>query len=93
MKLWEGNVFTLVCHYVHREVSLSKGGICPWVSLSGQSLSGGVSVQGSLSRGVTVQGVSVQGISVWGSLSGGSLSNSLCQGDLPIVKNKWYASY
>ena len=43
-KLREGNVFTPVCHSVHR-------GICVWGSVSGGSLSGG-----SLSKGVSVQG-------------------------------------
>ena len=86
-KLWEGNVFTLVCDSVH-------GVLCPGVFVWG-SLSRGisvqeVSVQGFLSRRVSVQG----GLCPWASLSsgglclgglcpGGSLSNGgLCPGGL-----------
>ena len=56
-------------------------GLCPGVSLSGGSLSRGVSVWGSLSGGSLSREVSVKGVSVWGSLSGESLSRGgLCQG-------------
>ena len=49
-KLWEGNVFTLVCDSVHRVWSLSMGGLCPEGLcqegfLSGESLSGRVSIR------------------------------------------------
>ena len=52
-KLRHGNVFTLVCNFVHREKELG---------VSAGSLSSEVSVQGGfLSRRFFVQGVSVQG--------------------------------
>ena len=93
-KLWEGNVFTLVCDSVHRVWSLSMGGLCP-----------GVSVRGISVRGISVRGVSVReglyqgGVSIKeGSLSRGSLSRgSLSQGGLsrrpPYQwKSRWYTS-
>ena len=81
--LGHGNVFTTVCHSVHRgSLSLAcitghmtgglcSGGLCPEGSLSG-SLSGG-----SLSRGVSVwgKGVSVQGEG--GLCPGGILSRGI----------------
>ena len=51
-KLWQGNVFTPVCHSVHGGVSVP---VCTTGHMIGGSLSRGVSVQGgSLSRGVSV---------------------------------------
>ena len=86
----QGNVFTSVCHSVHRGVSVPActtghiiGGLCPGGSLSGEglclgrvSVQRGVSVQGSLSGGLC------PGVSVWGSLSRGSLSGGLSPGGL-----------
>ena len=62
-KLRQGNVFTPVCHSVHRgEVSV-QGGLC---------------LGGSLSREVSFQGVSVLGVSVQGGLCpGGSMSRGV----------------
>ena len=92
-KLRQGNVFTPVCHSVHRG-SLSRGSL-PTESLSGGDLcigGLGVYVQGVSVQGFSVQGVSFRGISVgWGSLSGGvcvwgvSVQGGLCQGDPPPV--------
>ena len=91
-KLWEGNVFTLVCDSVHRVWSLSMGGLCPC----------GVSVRGISVRGISVSGVSVReglyqgGVSIReGSLSRGSLSRGasvygggVCHGDPRTVEEK-----
>ena len=70
-KLREGNVFTPVCHSVHRR------GLCP-----GGSLSRGLSVQrGFLSKGLSVKGgLCPEGVSVQ---RGVSVQGDLCQGDPP----------
>ena len=93
--LGQGNVFTPVCHSVHRGVSIPActTGRMTGGSLSRGSLSRGVSVQGglcpggSLSRGVSVQGGSLsRGISVQGSLSpmGVSIKGALCPGGVSV---------
>ena len=65
----KGNVFTLVCHSVHRGVSVQQG-LCP----GGLCLGGG-----SWSRRVSVQMVSVQGgLSLGGSMSRRSVSSGVC---------------
>ena len=66
--LGQGNVFTPVCHSVHRGVSVPAcitgrmtGGLCPGGSLSGGVPVQGVSVQGSLCPGGSLYvGVSVR---------------------------------
>ena len=115
--LGQGNVFTPLCHSVqqgglspsmhhrsHEWGSLSRGGLCPGVSLSG-----GVSVQGvSLSRGSLCQegslskgslsretlsmgGLSPGGVSVWGvSVQGRSLSRGSLLGRLHPRKRPNY---
>ena len=83
-KVMLGNVFTTVCHSVHRG-GLCRGsllgGLCP-----GGLCPGGVSYQGVSRRGLCPGGVSVWGVSVQG---------GPCQGDSPphTVKSGWYASY
>ena len=88
-KLWQRNVFTPVCHSVHR------GGLCP--SMHHRSHDQGVPVQGrdlcpggSLS-GSGLGGVSVQGVSVQGGLCPGGLH--LGDRDPHTVTSGWYASY
>ena len=87
-KLWEGNIFTPLCHYVH---SWDPGDLCP-----GGSLSKGVSVQGGLCQGGTEVSVSAcitghmtRGVSVQGALCPGGVSvqwffvqGGLCLGGL-----------
>ena len=83
----QGNVFTPVCDSVHRVGCLCQWGcLCPWeVSLSGGSLSRGVSVLGFLFEEVSVQGGSLyRWVSVQGGLCpGGFLSRGggLCPGE------------
>ena len=77
-KLREGNVFTPLCHSVHR-----GRGLCP--SMHHRSHDLGVSVQwgGLCPVGVSVQGDSLQvGLCPGGLCPGGSLSGGLCQGGL-----------
>ena len=84
MKLWQGNVFTPVCHFVHGGGSLSGGPSLSRVisvqvvSVWEVSVQGGVFVQDGLCPwGVYVQGglcpwgVYVQGVYVWGDLCPG----------------------
>ena len=89
--LGQGNVFTPVCHSVHKGVSLSQHasqvtwqvGLYPEGSLSRGHLSRLISVQGVSVQGVLCPeglclGVSVQGVSFQlGSLSRGSLSRGV----------------
>ena len=83
MNLRQGNVFTPVCHSVHREVSVW------WVSVQGVSVKGalcpgGLCQRGSLSRGSLSKRLSVQGVSVKGALCPGGLCQrgSLSRGSL-----------
>ena len=86
-KLWQGNVFTPVCHSVHggclcpsmhhrshdRGVSV-KGGLCPGGSLSRGSLSGRSLCPGSLCPGVSLsEGLCLGGVSVLGGPCPGGL--------------------
>ena len=67
-KLRQGNVFTPVCHSIHR------GGLCPSMHHEGHH-DQGVSVQGGLCLGRSLS---------WGFLSRGSLSGGLCTGGLCV---------
>ena len=71
MKLWQGNVFTLVCDSVHR------GGLCPSIHHRSHD-QGGLCPEGSLSRGISVQGDFCLG----GLCPGGLCRGGLCLGDL-----------
>ena len=81
--LGQGNVFTPVCHSVHK-----GGGLCP--SMRHRSRD-----RRSLSGGLSVQGVSVQGVSVQGSMSRGvSLSRGVSVREAPrTVTSRRYTSY
>ena len=96
-KLRQGNIFTPVCHSVHR------GGLCSSmhhmshdqgrVSVQGVSVQGGLCpgglCPGDLSPWESLSGeVSVWGLSVQGSLSGGSLSGISVRETPPLYSNE-----
>ena len=85
-KLWEGNIFTPVCHSVHRRGGLClgrrgslprAGGLCPgW---RGVSVQGG----GSLSRGSSVEGGICQGGVLY---PGGLCQGCLCPEGVSVMR-------